>query len=139
MTTSDSDASAVWPDHELVTSSEDGRSVIAGVQQPLMRSTDFAPPAEPFLVSEPIDVDRMFFFEVPVGWAGDWHPSPRAQYYVQLRGSLRVEFGSGESRLISPGELMRLEDVTGEGHRSSVVGDEPARGLFVQLRQPADP
>lgn len=139
MTTPERDAPPVWPDHELVTSNEDGRSVITGVQRPAMRSTEFAPPAAPFLVSDPVDVDRMFFFEVPAGWAGDWHPSPRAQYYVQLRGSLRVEFGSGESRLIGPGELMRLEDVTGEGHRSSVVGDEPARGLFVQLRLPTGP
>lgn len=103
-----------------------------------MRPTEFSPPAEPFLVSDPIDVDRMLFFEVPIGWTGDWHPSPRAQYYVQLRGSLRVEFGSGSARIISPGELMRLEDVTGQGHRSSVVGDEPSRGIFVQLREPAD-
>lgn len=137
MTTFNEDSRPAWPAHEVVTTGLDGRSSIAEVRRPVMRPTEFSPPAEPFLVSDPVDVDRMLFFEVPAGWAGDWHPSPRAQYYVQLRGSLRVEFGSGEARVICPGELMRLEDVTGEGHRSSVIGDEPSRGIFVQLRVPA--
>lgn len=137
MTTADEGPRPAWPDHEVVTTSPDGRSMIAEIHRPVMRPTAFSPPAEPFLVSDPVAVDRMLFFEVPAGWTGDWHPSPRAQYYVQLRGALRVELGSGEARVINPGELMRLEDITGDGHRSSVVGDQPSRGIFVQLREPS--
>lgn len=127
-----------WPIHDHVRNDDAGRSYIAGTIDPGLEPRAFAPPAGPFLVSPPVAVDRMLFFEVPPGWNGDWHPSPRAQYYVQLRGALEVDFGSGETRLIEAGELMRLEDTVGEGHRSRVVGDEPARGIFVQLADQPD-
>lgn len=98
-----------------------------------LRSTDFAPPAPPFDLSEPIVAERAMLFEFPAGWFGDWHPSPRRQLYFNLGGRLEVEVGDGEVRHMAPGDVVLLEDLTGAGHVTRVVGDEPSRGAFVQL------
>ena len=102
-----------------------------------LESTDYAPPAPPFKVSAPFAAERALLFEFPVGWYGDWHPSPRRQLYFDLGGRLEVEVGDGEIRHMNPGDIALLEDVTGSGHVTRVVGDEPSRGLFVQLPEDA--
>lgn len=50
-----------------------------------MREEDFAPPADPFLVSEIRGATRFSFFEFPVGWVGIAHPAPRRQFFSTLR------------------------------------------------------
>ena len=72
-------------------------------------------------------------FEFPAGWFGDWHPSPRRQLYFNLGGRLEVEVGDGETRRVGPGAIVLLEDLTGTGHVTRVVGDERSTGVFVQL------
>ena len=46
-------------------------------------------------------------------------------------GTLTV--GDGEVRILRPGAVVLLEDLTGRGHRTRVVGDEDVCGGFVQL------
>ena len=102
-----------------------------------LESSDFAPPAPPFDVSAPIPAERALLFEFPARWFGDWHPSPRRQLYFNLGGHLEVEVGDGEVRRVGPGDVVLLEDLAGTGHVTRVVGEEPSRGLFVQLRADA--
>ena len=53
-------------------------------------STAFAPPALPFNVSSPIAASQFVFVTLPVGWIGDWHPTPRVQYWLQFTGQVEV-------------------------------------------------
>ena len=94
---------------------------------------DFAPPAAPLYVSAPIPVAQMMFITLPPGWDGDWHPAPRRQYWAQIAGQVEVEVGDGETRRFNPGDVALLEDVTGKGHVTRVVGPDEVRGMFVQL------
>ena len=98
-----------------------------------LASIDFAPPAPPLDVSAPFPAERALLFEFPAGWFGDWHPSPRRQLYFNLGGRLEVEVGDGETRRVGPGAIVLLEDLTGTGHVTRVVGDERSTGVFVQL------
>ena len=93
----------------------------------------FAPPAPPLAVSAPVPARAGVFFRMPVGWFGDWHPAPVHQYFVQTTGTLEVTVGDGEVRVLRPGAVVLLEDLTGRGHRTRVVGDEDVCGVFVQL------
>lgn len=95
--------------------------------------SDFAPPAPPLLVSEPVPAEQAVLFTAPAGWYGDWHPTPRRQYYVQCSGELEVQVGDGETRRLHPGDIVLLEDTTGRGHTTRVIGDGDVRALFVQL------
>ena len=100
-----------------------------------LASIDFAPPAPPLDVSAPFPAERALLFEFPAGWFGDWHPSPRRQLYFNLGGRLEVEVGDGETRRVGPGAIVLLEDLTGTGHVTRVVGDERSTGVFVQLSE----
>lgn len=96
---------------------------------------DFAPPAAPLNVSAPFAVAQCLFVSIPQNWDGDWHPAPNRQFWIQLAGELEVEAGDGERRRFGPGGVVLLEDVSGKGHVSRVVGDGQAGGVFVQLAE----
>jgi hypothetical protein len=53
---------------------------------------DFAPPAPPLHLSPMTPATGVAFVRFPAGWDGDWHPTPRRQFFiflVQHRGGLR--------------------------------------------------
>lgn len=98
-----------------------------------LTANDYAPPAPALDVSAPLPAERALLFEFPVGWFGDWHPSPRRQLYCNLGGELEVEVGDGEIRRVGPGAIVLVEDLSGSGHVTRVVGDEASRGVFIHL------
>ena len=98
-----------------------------------LASVDFSPPAPPVDASAPEAASRLLFLSVPVGWAGEWHPVPRRQWILYLAGDIEVEASDGEVRRFGPGSAMLIEDTTGKGHRSRVVGDTAALLAVVQL------
>ncbi len=96
-------------------------------------SIDFAPPAPPIFVSQPIEATRTLFMRFPAGWEGDWHPAPKRQFGIILSGRFEITAGDGESRIFDAGSVRLLEDTTGKGHRSRVVGDEDVLNVSIQL------
>jgi hypothetical protein len=95
--------------------------------------TDFAPPASPLHVSPIMPATGYALVRFPVGWVGDWHPTPRRQIFFWLAGQIEGEVSDGERRLAVAGEASLLEDTTGRGHRSWVVGDDDVLAAVVQL------
>ena len=63
----------------------------------------------------------------------DWHPAPRRQYIVNLDGGVQITASDGESRIIGPGEVVLVEDVSGKGHLSKAVGGKMRRSIFVPI------
>ena len=116
----------------ILTEDDDGESHYVDGDLALLERA-FAPPAPPMHVSEPVPAARAVFFEIPVGWFGDWHPAPCRQYYVQTTGQLEVEVSDGEIRHFHPGDVVLVEDVRGTGHTTRVVSDDAVRGVYVQL------
>jgi hypothetical protein len=98
-----------------------------------LETLGYAPPAPPLDLSDSIDADRLVLFSMPIGWFGDWHPSPRRQLYFNLSGRLAVEVADGEVRELAPGTIVLVEDISGTGHTTRVLGDEPSTGVFVHL------
>jgi quercetin dioxygenase-like cupin family protein len=89
-----------------------------------LTEVDFAPPAPPLELSEYARVERFAFFCMPAGWHGDWHPTPRRQYFIVLSGEVEAITSDGETRRFTPGNVVLVEDTTGKGHASrSVNGD----------------
>jgi hypothetical protein len=115
-----------------IVSEDGGPSRFEDVDVPL-GSLDYAPPAPAFEISDPIAASAMLLASMPAGWTSDWHPSPARQWFLLLAGELEVESGGGETRRIRAGDAVLLEDVTGPGHRTRVVGEAPARSAFVRL------
>ena len=63
----------------------------------------------------------------------DFHNAPRRQYVVNLSGSVEIEIGSGEKRVLGPGSVLLAEDTTGQGHISRAVAGQPRVSLFIPL------
>ncbi|MGI9570446.1 MAG: cupin domain-containing protein [Desulfobulbia bacterium] len=94
---------------------------------------DYAPPAPPlYLSSKEISVANLFL-ELPAGWYGDWHPTPVRQWLVLISGTCELEVEDGEKRTQSAGDIVLLEDTAGRGHKTRVIGDEPARMTAIHL------
>lgn len=98
-----------------------------------MTPRDFAPPAAPLDVSDAVAASGVIFWRAPVGWDGQQHPAPARQWAFVLGGAVEVEASDGATRFLGPGDGILLEDLTGAGHTTRVVGDEPAVGVFVQV------
>ncbi len=115
-----------------VYSGSDGRSHLA--QTPLLM--------EPFTDTEgaygkatALEAATGISFRVsPPGYALNWHCAPRRQYSIALSGAAEIEVGDGTVARIAPGDVVLAEDLTGQGHITRVVGDQPRFYAIVPLR-----
>lgn len=93
----------------------------------------FAPPAQPFAVSALSEATQCGFLHLPAGWAGEMHPSPMRMWIFLLEGEMQFEAGNGEARRIAAGSALLLEDTTGRGHVSRVLGPRCVTIAVVRL------
>ena len=69
----------------------------------------------------------------PPGYVLDWHCAPRRQYSISLSGTAEIEVGDGTVARLRPGDVVLAEDLTGQGHVTRVVGDQPRFYAIVPL------
>jgi hypothetical protein len=69
----------------------------------------------------------------PPGYALGWHCAPRRQYSISLSGTVEIEVGDGTVARVGPGDVVLAEDLTGQGHITRVVGDQPRFYAVVPL------
>jgi hypothetical protein len=95
---------------------------------------NFAPPAAPLNVASLFPASGCFLVGGPHDWGGDVpHPSPRRQLICVLQGEFDATASDGETRRFPPGAVLLLEDTTGKGHATRVVGASPFVILGVAL------
>jgi hypothetical protein len=109
-----------------------GESHFEPVEIP-MSTRNFAPPAPSFDVSELAPAAKFGFLRVPAGWSGELHPSPLRMWVFFLSGKMEFEASDGECRPGIPGNAILLEDTSGKGHLSRVIGDADAILAVVQI------
>jgi quercetin dioxygenase-like cupin family protein len=84
----------------------------------------------------PMQAARGIVFRVsPPGYVLDWHCAPRRQYAIALSGHAEIEVGDGTVARIGPGDVVLAEDLTGRGHVTRVVGDQPRFYAIVPLTE----
>lgn len=98
-----------------------------------MSPTDFAPPAPPVDLSPLMPTTHVGFIGFPAGWYGPPHPAPRRQFLFLLTGEGEVAVSDGEVRHFAPGSIMLVEDTSGKGHTTRVVGNDYGLVAVVQL------
>jgi quercetin dioxygenase-like cupin family protein len=69
----------------------------------------------------------------PPGYVLSWHCAPRRQYSISLSGTAEIEVGDGTKVQLRPGDAVLAEDLTGQGHITRVVGNEPRFYAIVPL------
>ncbi|MFC1665150.1 hypothetical protein ACFL17_05915 [Pseudomonadota bacterium] len=92
-----------------------------------LESKDYAPPAPSLNTSNMDSADNSVFLELPIGWYGDWHPTPVRQWLKLMTGTCEFEAGDGETVIRKAGDVVMLDDLIGKGHQTKVLGDESVR------------
>jgi len=92
----------------------------------------------------PGTVSAVWFNILPVGWVGDWHPSPSLQWVVPLSGRWFVETHDGKRIEMGPGDIHWGADLASEntlsrkGHLSGQIGDVPCVQMMIQFAETPD-
>jgi len=73
------------------------------------------------------------FRVAPPGYVLNWHCAPRRQYTITLSGQAEIEVGDGTVKRIGPGDVILAEDLSGQGHITRVVGNQPRFSAVVPL------
>ena len=92
-----------------------------------LESKDYAPPAPPLKTSNLKPANNSVFLELPVGWYGDWHPTPVQQWLILMSGECEFEAGDGERMIRQAGDVVLLDDTSGKGHQTKVLGNVAVR------------
>ncbi len=115
----------------------DNQSHFADVTTELAKE-NFAPPASPVTIGGNKPASKAFIGGFAAHWgAGDLqthltHPTPAVQRFTVLRGVFSITATDGETRVLHPGDLVLLEDITPCRGHITVVGDQPGFLLFAR-------
>lgn len=67
------------------------------------------------------------------GRFSDWHCESRRNYIITLSGEGELGMGDGSFRKIGPGQVMLVEDLTGQGHTTRVTSSVPRVTVAIPL------
>lgn len=67
------------------------------------------------------------------GRVDDWHRAPRRQYVITLSGRGELEVAGGKKISVGPGNIDLVEDTTGKGHFTRVIGKDDRVTLQLPL------
>ena len=60
-----------------------------------------------------------------------WHAAPRRQFMINLDAAVEITVGDGETRVINAGDVVLVEDTTGQGHVSRSVANTLRHSILV--------
>jgi quercetin dioxygenase-like cupin family protein len=90
-------------------------------------------PGNPAEVSKMMQVTGSELHRTAGGSVDDWHRAPRRQYVITLSGRGEIEVAGGKKISVGPGNIDLVEDTTGKGHITKVVGTEDRVTLQLPL------
>src|SRR5579875_1620582 len=84
-------------------------------------------------LSKRLPATGIIFREVPPTYDLDWHPAPRRQYIINLDAGVLISASDGEARVTGAGEVLLVEDTTGQGHLSKAGDGKIRHCIFVPV------
>lgn len=79
------------------------------------------------------DVDYWQVRQIKPGHFIDFKPNAVPQFIAVLTGRMSLTVSNGETRYFSRGDMLLLQDVTGQGHATRTLGHEPVTTLVITL------
>jgi uncharacterized cupin superfamily protein len=105
----------------------DNQSHFEEIEVPFESREDFG------LITLPEAAKAVFIREIPPGYSYTWHNVLCREYVVMIDGTVEIETGSGKKKVFRKGDILLAEDLTGQGHRTRVIGKKKWRQIFVTL------
>jgi hypothetical protein len=84
-------------------------------------------------LSKVIPATSIAFRMTPSDYLNDWHNPPRRQFVINLDAAVEITASDGERRIIGPGEVLLLEDITGRGHLGRSVAGQIRHSVLVAI------
>lgn len=81
------------------------------------------------------DTTNITFRVFPADREDEFHTAPRRQYIITLSGVVEVEVGDGSKVRYQPGDARLVEDLTGQGHITRVIGGRPSVNVIIPLAE----
>jgi quercetin dioxygenase-like cupin family protein len=75
------------------------------------------------------------FRSAPAGHFIDWHPAPRRQFVITISGEVEIGLPDGSTHRFGAGHVNLAEDLTGQGHTTRVIGDQPRVTATIPLAE----
>jgi hypothetical protein len=85
------------------------------------------------VASEMIKATGVQFRRTAAGTFSDWHVGPRRQYVMTLSGRGEIEVAGGRKISLEPGRIELIEDTTGKGHTTRVLGTEDRVSITIPV------
>jgi quercetin dioxygenase-like cupin family protein len=85
---------------------------------------------------EQIDADYFFMKTNAEDLA--WHPAPRYQFVITLKGKLKFTVSDGSSFIIEPGVILVAKDLYGEGHKWEIIDGNEWHRIYIVPSADAD-
>jgi hypothetical protein len=95
---------------------------------------EFVPSAPPLHLTQLSPAKSIGFFGAEADWNSNWHISSARNLFVLISGSWEIEASDGQKRTLSSGDILLVEDTTGQGHRSRVSGDQESLAVLIELQ-----
>lgn len=95
---------------------------------------DIQVPAKPNGVVDLAPVKGVEIHRTQPGFSIGWHVEKRRQYVITLSGRGEIDIASGKKIFLNPGSILLVENTTGKGHMTRVLGDKPWVALWVPLQ-----
>ncbi len=80
-----------------------------------------------------LSVTSLVFRSHEPGRFSDWHRESRRNYIITLSGQGEIGLGDGTAHKIGPGQVMLVEDLTGQGHTTRVTSSVPRVTVAIPL------
>ena len=87
-------------------------------------------------VSEMLKASGAEIHRYPPGNVNDWHVAPRRQLVITVSGKGEIEVAGGKRIPVPIGHILLVEDLTGKGHVTRVIGNEDRVTIQVPLLGP---
>jgi hypothetical protein len=87
----------------------------------------------PSEVSKMMEITGAELHRASPGSVHDWHPGARRQYVITISGRGEIEVAGGKKIALGPGHIELIEDTTGKGHITRIMGTEDRVTLQLPL------
>lgn len=105
----------------------DEKSYFTDLDIPLKNAGDIG------FLSQKYPVKNIIFRETSGNYNYGWHNAPTRQFIIMIDGAVEIEAGSGEKKIFNTGDILLVEDTTGQGHISKAINGKPRKSIFVTL------
>jgi hypothetical protein len=84
-------------------------------------------------LSMPLETKSLIFRENKESYDWDFHNAPAKQFIILLDGEIEITTSLGEARRFGGGDILLVEDTTGNGHRAQNMVQCIRRSLFITI------